>query len=60
MDGTGWMPTRTLLDVVWGLNSLFTVRGGRGMYNGVLLLLVYRILLTLMTLSILMLLSSSD
>ena len=26
MDGTGWMPTRTLLDVVWGLNSLFTVR----------------------------------
>lgn len=24
MDGTGWMPTRTLLDVVWGLNSLFT------------------------------------
>ena len=25
MDGTGWLPTRTLLDVVWGLNSLFTV-----------------------------------
>ncbi|XP_065888713.1 NEDD8-conjugating enzyme UBE2F-like [Dysidea avara] len=24
MDGTGWLPTRTLLDVVWGLNSLFT------------------------------------
>ena len=24
MDGTGWLPTRTLKDVVWGLNSLFT------------------------------------
>uniref|UniRef100_A0A8C4NBD4 E2 NEDD8-conjugating enzyme n=1 Tax=Eptatretus burgeri TaxID=7764 RepID=A0A8C4NBD4_EPTBU len=24
MDGTGWAPTRTLKDVVWGLNSLFT------------------------------------
>ncbi|XP_021034402.1 NEDD8-conjugating enzyme UBE2F-B-like isoform X1 [Mus caroli] len=23
-DGTGWAPTRTLKDVVWGLNSLFT------------------------------------
>ena len=21
--GTGWLPTRTLKDVVWGLNSLF-------------------------------------
>uniref|UniRef100_A0A8C4XJX0 E2 NEDD8-conjugating enzyme n=1 Tax=Falco tinnunculus TaxID=100819 RepID=A0A8C4XJX0_FALTI len=25
IDGTGWAPTRTLKDVVWGLNSLFTV-----------------------------------
>ena len=24
MDGTGWLPTRTLKDVIWGLNSLFT------------------------------------
>ena len=24
LDGTGWMPTRTLKDVVWGLNSLFS------------------------------------
>lgn len=24
MDGTGWLPTRTLKDVVWGLDSLFT------------------------------------
>ncbi|XP_026121510.1 NEDD8-conjugating enzyme UBE2F-like [Carassius auratus] len=24
IDGTGWAPTRTLQDVVWGLNSLFT------------------------------------
>lgn len=24
MDGTGWLPTRTLKEVVWGLNSLFT------------------------------------
>ena len=24
IDGTGWTPTRTLKDVVWGLNSLFT------------------------------------
>lgn len=24
MDGTGWLPTRTLKDVVWGLNALFT------------------------------------
>ncbi|XP_027446216.1 NEDD8-conjugating enzyme UBE2F isoform X1 [Callorhinus ursinus] len=24
IDGTGWAPTRTLKDVVWGLNSLFT------------------------------------
>ena len=24
MDATGWLPTRTLKDVVWGLNSLFT------------------------------------
>ncbi|XP_072181022.1 NEDD8-conjugating enzyme UBE2F-like [Diadema setosum] len=24
MDGTGWAPTRTLKDVAWGLNSLFT------------------------------------
>uniref|UniRef100_UPI00358F9CC8 NEDD8-conjugating enzyme UBE2F isoform X2 n=1 Tax=Myxine glutinosa TaxID=7769 RepID=UPI00358F9CC8 len=24
MDGTGWAPTRTLKDVIWGLNSLFT------------------------------------
>ena len=24
MDGTGWLPTRTVKDVVWGLNSLFT------------------------------------
>ena len=23
MDGTGWLPTRTLKDVIWGLNSLF-------------------------------------
>ena len=23
IDGTGWAPTRTLKDVVWGLNSLF-------------------------------------
>eukprot|EP00118_Oscarella_pearsei_P007159 m.33998 g.33998 ORF g.33998 m.33998 type:complete len:183 (+) comp31931_c0_seq3:74-622(+) len=23
-DGTGWLPTRTLKDVVWGLNALFT------------------------------------
>lgn len=26
IDGLGWAPTRTLKDVVWGLNSLFTVR----------------------------------
>ena len=25
LDGMGWLPTRTLKDVVWGLNSLFTV-----------------------------------
>lgn len=25
LDGLGWAPTRKLLDVVWGLNSLFTV-----------------------------------
>ena len=24
LDGTGWLPTRTLKDVVWGLNALFT------------------------------------
>uniref|UniRef100_A0A8C2LEQ4 E2 NEDD8-conjugating enzyme n=1 Tax=Cricetulus griseus TaxID=10029 RepID=A0A8C2LEQ4_CRIGR len=24
IDGTGWAPTRTLKDAVWGLNSLFT------------------------------------
>ncbi len=24
LDGTGWLPTRTLKDVLWGLNSLFT------------------------------------
>uniref|UniRef100_A0A1X7T3J2 UBC core domain-containing protein n=1 Tax=Amphimedon queenslandica TaxID=400682 RepID=A0A1X7T3J2_AMPQE len=24
VDGTGWLPTRSLKDVVWGLNSLFT------------------------------------
>ncbi|KAM4839043.1 NEDD8-conjugating enzyme UBE2F-like [Urocitellus parryii] len=24
IDGTGWAPRRTLKDVVWGLNSLFT------------------------------------
>ncbi len=24
LDGSGWLPTRTLKDVVWGLNSLFT------------------------------------
>ncbi|XP_025246326.1 NEDD8-conjugating enzyme UBE2F-like isoform X3 [Theropithecus gelada] len=24
MDGSGWAPTRTLKDVIWGLNSLFT------------------------------------
>ena len=24
MDGTGWLPTRTLKDVIWGLNALFT------------------------------------
>ncbi|KAM6955402.1 NEDD8-conjugating enzyme UBE2F isoform 2-T2 [Lycodopsis pacificus] len=24
IDGTGWAPTRTLQDIVWGLNSLFT------------------------------------
>ena len=24
LDGAGWLPTRTLKDVVWGLNSLFT------------------------------------
>uniref|UniRef100_G1SCF2 E2 NEDD8-conjugating enzyme n=1 Tax=Oryctolagus cuniculus TaxID=9986 RepID=G1SCF2_RABIT len=24
IDSTGWAPTRTLKDVVWGLNSLFT------------------------------------
>lgn len=23
LDGTGWLPTRTLKDVVWGLNALF-------------------------------------
>lgn len=23
-DGSGWLPTRSLKDVVWGLNSLFT------------------------------------
>jgi len=25
IDGLGWAPTRKLKDVVWGLNSLFTV-----------------------------------
>lgn len=25
IDGLGWAPTRTLKDVIWGLNSLFTV-----------------------------------
>lgn len=25
IDGLGWVPTRTLKDVIWGLNSLFTV-----------------------------------
>lgn len=25
LDGMGWAPTRKLKDVVWGLNSLFTV-----------------------------------
>lgn len=25
IDGLGWAPTRRLKDVVWGLNSLFTV-----------------------------------
>ena len=24
LDGTGWLPTRSLKDVVWGLNALFT------------------------------------
>ena len=24
IDGTGWLPTRSLKDVVWGLDSLFT------------------------------------
>lgn len=24
LDGTGWLPTRTLKDVIWGLNALFT------------------------------------
>lgn len=24
LDGTGWLPTRTLKDIVWGLDSLFT------------------------------------
>lgn len=24
IDGSGWLPTRTLKDVVWGVNSLFT------------------------------------
>lgn len=24
LDGCGWLPTRTLKDVIWGLNSLFT------------------------------------
>lgn len=26
IDEMGWAPTRKLKDVVWGLNSLFTVR----------------------------------
>lgn len=25
LDGTGWAPTRTLKDVVWGVFALFTV-----------------------------------
>ena len=25
IDGMGWAPTRTLKDVIWGLNSLFNV-----------------------------------
>lgn len=25
LDGLGWAPTRRLKDIVWGLNSLFTV-----------------------------------
>lgn len=25
IDGLGWAPTRKLKDVIWGLNSLFTV-----------------------------------
>ena len=25
IDGMGWAPTRKLKDVVWGVNSLFTV-----------------------------------
>lgn len=24
LDGLGWLPTRRLKDVIWGLNSLFT------------------------------------
>jgi hypothetical protein len=26
IDGSGWAPTRKLKDLVWGINSLFTVR----------------------------------
>jgi ubiquitin-conjugating enzyme E2 F len=26
IDELGWAPTRTIKDVIWGLNSLFTVR----------------------------------
>lgn len=25
IDGLGWCPTRRLNDIIWGLNSLFTV-----------------------------------
>lgn len=37
-DGLGWAPTRRLKDVVWGLNSLFTVVNFCRIYFGYKLL----------------------
>lgn len=32
IDGMGWAPTRKLKDIVWGLNSLFTVSTKQGFF----------------------------
>ena len=33
LDGLGWAPTRKLKDVVWGLNSLFTVSSSNSIFK---------------------------